>query len=165
MISIICAMDDNKVIGVNGQLPWKISEDMQFFRSITYGHTVVMGRKTVESLDFQPLPNRTNVVISSDLRWPTPRGFDRCYNINPIFNRSELGFEMFIIGGGALYNAALPKADKLYITHVDGKVETTHAASVARFSDLNLDMWKKSFSIRSNDVRGGIHTFAIYTKN
>ena len=121
-VSLITAMDDNRTIGFNNTLPWHIPEDLKHFKETTKGCTVIMGRKTYDSLGiYKPLPNRINVVIS---RTQTKD------NKNPfvLFNDSleqaiedHKDEEVFIIGGAEIYKQALPLVDSMYITHVEGK--------------------------------------------
>lgn len=122
MISIIAAIDEKRGIGKNGQLPWHISEDLKRFKEITSGHTVIMGRKTFESIG-KPLPNRKNIVISRNLLLPDISIY-QAKDINVANSLDEaLGIakgEVFIIGGGQVYAEAITKADKLYLTQVEG---------------------------------------------
>ncbi len=123
-IAIIVAMDDKRGIGKDGNLPWpKIPQDMARFRALTVGHPVIMGRKTFESLplEYRPLPNRTNIVITRELG----RSFPKAHSEHSLADAIPFA-QMFdsericIIGGGEIYQAALPLADKLYLTHVHG---------------------------------------------
>ena len=108
MITLIVAMDKNNLIGNNGKLPWKIAEDMEFFKKVTTGSCVIMGRKTYESIG-KPLPHRKNVVISKTL----PQGF--LENTLVVFSEfdmkaiqeNSLKWEYFIIGGREIYQQAL----------------------------------------------------------
>lgn len=108
-------MSENRVIGRAGFIPWKVPGEQLFFKRITLGHTVIMGRKTFESIG-RPLPGRTNVVISrrTDLR---PEGFLMARSLQAALDMCPAGEdEAFIIGGGQLYAAALPVADRIYLT-------------------------------------------------
>jgi dihydrofolate reductase len=111
-INLIVAHGKNREIGYNNELLWKLPEDMKRFKKITTGHTVVMGRKTYESIG-KPLPNRRNVVLSS-------KPIDGVITASSIesFFRMAHTFPIFIIGGETLYKAFLPYADRLYITMV-----------------------------------------------
>lgn len=119
MINIIVAHGENKEIGLNNELLWKLPKDMKRFKEITTGHTVVMGRKTFESIG-RPLPNRENIVLTRDPE-PVflPQGVAPFDSTDSILCYSE-GRELFIIGGAEVYKAFLPFADRLYITWVHG---------------------------------------------
>jgi dihydrofolate reductase len=119
-VSIIAAIDKNRALGKDNKLLWHIPEDMKWFKSHTSGHPVIMGRKTFESIG-KALPNRLNIVISRNLSYRAPgctvaetleKGID-------IAVQSD-NTEVFIIGGGTVYAQALPFADRLYLTIVDG---------------------------------------------
>lgn len=121
MISIIVAVAKNKVIGKNNEIPWYLPEDLKNFAKITTGHTVVMGRKTYESIIKRigkPLPNRNNIILTSQKDFQAPD----CVVKNSISEILEIipkDEEVFIIGGAKVYKDFLPLADKLYITEVD----------------------------------------------
>jgi len=117
MIAHVVAYDKNRLIGQNGTLPWHYKEDLQYFKALTQGKTVLMGRKTYQSiLDRlqKPLPNRTNVVVSKTLvddRVHVVRDLDAYLN--------TAQDDIYIIGGASIYEATLARADRLYITHID----------------------------------------------
>jgi len=116
MINIIVAMDKNRVIGKNNQLPWHISDELKNFKKFTTGNTILMGRKTFESIG-RPLPNRNNVVISTSLQ-PT-EGIDVCKNIEEgITKAKSYGKDIFIIGGAQIYKQMLPLVEKMYISYI-----------------------------------------------
>ena len=117
MISIIAAIAANGAIGANNNLLWRLPYDMKRFRELTTGHTVIMGRKTFESLSKGALPNRNNVVITRNTRF----SFKNCETfsrLNDAINWYKHENEIFIIGGAILYEQAIHLADKLYITFV-----------------------------------------------
>ncbi len=117
-LAFIVAIARNRVIGKGGTLPWHISEDLKRFKRLTTGHTVLMGRKTFESIG-RPLPNRRNVVISS-----TPHPGTETYRTVPEALAALKDQEkVFVIGGGQLYACLLDSADELYLTLVDKDVE------------------------------------------
>ncbi len=121
MIKMIVAHDDNRVIGRGLEIPWRIKADMENFKKITSQHTVVMGRKTWDSLPpkFRPLPNRTNIVLTNDANWHS-EGVLSTNRISSIATRPE---DIFVIGGEKVYEAFLPYTKKLYVTRVYGKYE------------------------------------------
>lgn len=122
-VNAILAMDDNMGIGYENDLPWpRNKKDMAWFRECTSGHVVVMGRKTWESFGSKPLPNRTNIVISTKKPEGNP---DVWYGGDIKMILDELrddysGLHIFIIGGANIYRQALPFCDKLYITRIKG---------------------------------------------
>jgi dihydrofolate reductase len=116
-ISLIVAMAENRVIGTNGQMPWHLSADLKKFRTITTGFPIIMGRITHEAIG-KPLPNRTNLVISSNPDYQAAG----CLVFNDLdcalAHASQLAEQVFIIGGSTLYEALLPIADTLYLTQI-----------------------------------------------
>lgn len=117
MINIIVATSKNNQIGINNQLPWHISEDLKYFRLTTSGKTVLMGRKTFESIG-RPLPNRKNIVLTRDMSF-APEGVSVVHSLEEALEICKAQEEIFIIGGGEIYSLFLPYADYLYITLVD----------------------------------------------
>jgi len=118
---LIWAQARNRVIGASGGLPWHLPEDLTLFRTLTTGSTVVMGRRTWDSLPerFRPLPGRTNVVLTSDPRWSAAGA--RCAgSVAQVLQQHD---SLWVIGGGAVYAAFLPHADRLVVTDVDVLVE------------------------------------------
>ena len=117
-IKAIVAISENYVIGKNGDLPWRISEDLKWFKKITLGHTLLMGRKTWESLT-GPLPKRENWVLSSNLgEQPDIQVFSKLEEALVAGSDREL----FIIGGGELYRQTLPLCGELYVSEVSREV-------------------------------------------
>mgnify|MGYP000846194581 CR=1 FL=1 len=119
MISLIAAVARNGAIGRNQQLLWRLPEDMRYFRETTSGKTVIMGRKTWESLPpaYRPLPNRRNIVLSRNPAY-LPRGGDLACSIEDALRLAGGAAEVFIIGGEELYRQTMPLATRLYITEV-----------------------------------------------
>lgn len=123
ILSHIAAIAKNKVIGVDGDLPWDLPEDMKFFRQKTSGHIIVMGRKTFESFP-KPLKNRLHVVITRQKDYQVPEGVEVFSNIQSALEfckgqTDQWGEEVFIIGGGEIYKQTLTQADQLYLTLID----------------------------------------------
>jgi len=120
-LSLIVAMANNRIIGVNKQMPWHLSADLKNFKKITMGHPIIMGRKTFEAIG-QPLAGRENIIISRDPFY---------HKIGCIvFNSLEAAVkhyshldEVFVIGGATLYKATLEQADRLYITEIEKDFE------------------------------------------
>jgi dihydrofolate reductase len=124
MISLIVAMSRNRVIGKQGELPWHLPEDLQHFKKITEGHTVIMGRKTYESIPakYRPLPHRVNIVISRTMGVQDSITVVRSVE-DAIRKGKERGKDVFIIGGGTIYQQALPFVETMYISFVDKEIE------------------------------------------
>jgi dihydrofolate reductase len=119
-LSIIVAVAQNRAIGKDNRLLWHISEDLRYFKQITSGHTVIMGRKTFESIG-KPLPDRINIVVSRTMSPPENARVAADLNAALATCRNEA--EVFIIGGGSLYREALPVARRLYVTEVHASYE------------------------------------------
>ena len=118
-LSLIVAMSENRVIGVNNSLPWSIPEDLKRFKAITAGHPIVMGRKTFESIG-RILPKRTNIVVTRDRSYRVEGGAV-VYSLDEALDwakRSPGADEIFIIGGAEIFRQALPLAHRLYLTEV-----------------------------------------------
>ncbi len=140
MISIIVATAENGVIGKDNQLLWKLSADLKRFRILTTGHSVIMGRKTFESIG-RPLPNRTNIVISRQKDLTLPEGVLKVNSLETAIETAKNyagNEEIFIIGGGNVYEQALKITDKIYLTEVKASIEGD-----AFFPALNIDEWKE----------------------
>lgn len=114
----IVAMSENRAIGLDGKIPWHLSEDLKFFKRTTLGHIVVMGRKTYESIG-KPLPGRESWVVSRTADFP---GVRMIRSLGEIVEPTD-GRETFLIGGSELYEALLPRCTELYLTQVKREVE------------------------------------------
>ncbi|PHV70504.1 diacylglycerol kinase [Sporanaerobium hydrogeniformans] len=121
MIYLIVATSKNNQIGIAGQMPWHIPEDLAYFRRMTKGHTVLMGRKTFESIG-RPLPHRQNIVLTHDKNFHA-EGVTTLHSMKEALAFCKTQEIVFIIGGGEIYKAFLPYASRLYITLVDKDVE------------------------------------------
>ncbi|MFL6559494.1 MAG: dihydrofolate reductase [Bacillus sp. (in: firmicutes)] len=120
MISFIVAMDENRVIGKDNQLPWHLPEDLKFFKRVTMGHPIAMGRKTHESIG-RVLPGRENIVITRQVNYQS----EDCtvfYSIEDfVKNSKKQSEEIFVIGGAEIFNETFEFADRLYITLIHEK--------------------------------------------
>lgn len=116
MISFIFAMDANRLIGKDNDLPWHLPNDLAYFKKITSGHSIIMGRKTYESIG-RPLPNRKNIVVTSahDSEFPGCTVVSSIEDVLQIASDTE---ECFVIGGAQLYTGLFPYADRLYMTKI-----------------------------------------------
>jgi dihydrofolate reductase len=120
-ISIIVAMDRNRLIGKENGMPWHLRDDLKRFKNLTSGHTVIMGRKTFESIG-KPLPNRRNIVITSRQDFQ-PTGVEVVHSIEDALKQADKNHENFVIGGADIYEQFLPISNKLYLTFVEGQFD------------------------------------------
>jgi dihydrofolate reductase len=136
MISLIVAASTNNVIGVKGDLPWRLSADLKRFKALTMGKPIVMGRITYESIG-RPLPGRQNIVITrrSDF---VADGCDVVSSIDAAVHAAGDAEEIMIIGGSHIYAAFLPRADRIYLTRVQAEV-----AGDAYLPDIDNDKWQE----------------------
>lgn len=137
IISAIVAMSENRVIGVNGDLPWHLPRDMKFFRQTTTGHHVIMGRTSFASMNYVPLKNRTNIILSRDPFFITSTAIV-CHSIEEALAvAQEAGeTEAFILGGGQVFEQSLPYVDKIYLTRV-----ITELPGDTYFPELDPNEW------------------------
>ncbi len=117
---LIVAIAKNRVIGYENKMPWHLPAELQYFKRITMGHPIIMGRKTFESIG-RPLPGRQNIVVSRNTGF-TATGVEVTHSIDEAIALTA-GADAFVIGGATLYIEALPRADKLYVTEVDATPE------------------------------------------
>lgn len=125
MISIIAAIGENRELGKNNKLLWHIPEDLKRFKKLTEGHVVIVGRKTFESIG-KPLPKRTNIIITRDQLFEVKaRNGYICPSLEEAIKlaKTKEKKEIFIIGGGSIYEQAIKYSDKLYLTIVKGKYD------------------------------------------
>lgn len=118
-VTLIAALGKNRVIGRNGAIPWHVSADLQRFKALTTGHTIIMGRKTWESLPKRPLPDRAHVVVTRQRNYQAP-GALVVHSVDDAISHARWQDESnaFVIGGGEIYAAALPRATRLELTRV-----------------------------------------------
>ncbi len=156
-IHLIWAQDENGGIGINGKLPWHISEDLKNFKSITNNSIIIMGRKTWDSLPFKPLPNRRNIVFSKNVQCNTETfsNFDDCLNqLN-----SENIEKVFIIGGRSIYKLFYNKADFLHITNINLVKE-----GIDEFFPINYNQIKKDFKKMNEKTLSKIAMYSFWMK-
>lgn len=136
MKTIIVAMDRNNAIGFNNDLPWGrgLKDDLANFKRVTKGGTVIMGRKTFESIGAKPLPERENIVVSRS--GPTGvAGVLSALSLEAAYKLAR--YETFVIGGGQIYEQALPAMDRLIVTHVDAEF----ADATVFFPAIDSETW------------------------
>ena len=156
-IHLIWAQDKNGGIGYKGQLPWYIPEDLQNFKKLTLNSTILMGRKTWESLPIKPLPKRRNIVLTrkKNLEVESYQSIDEC--LTKLTNDNI--YELFIIGGSTIYNSFIDKAEQLHITLIDEK--TKHIDTIF---PLNIDQLEKKFEkIKENKLTKNV-TYSNWCK-
>lgn len=155
-LSIISAMAQNRVIGIDNRLPWRLPEDLQHFKALTLGHHILMGRKTYESLPGL-LPGRTSVVItrSPDFRAPG------CVVVHSIEEAIAAcgDDEAFFIGGEELYRQALAYADRIYLTEINAEF-----AGDAWFPEFDKGLWQETERRPNRAASGLAFDFVIYDK-
>lgn len=164
-ISFVLAMSKNRVIGSAGQLPWKLASDMKRFTHLTTGHPVIMGSKTYESLptSYRPLKGRTNIVLSRDpkQKYSGAECFSSLADAIRFAARQPGGEEVMIIGGGQIFELAIPLVHKIYLTQVE-----TELTGDTYFPLLDSDRWSVKadggFSADKKNQFDG--TFLTYTR-
>lgn len=136
-ISMIVARSRNHVIGRDNQMPWKISADLQFFKRVTMGHPVIMGRKTWESIG-RPLPGRRNIIVSRNADYQATGG-ELVGSLDEALKSLSEFERVFVIGGEQLFKQAFDKADRLYITEIDLDIDDGDTF----FEVPNASNWKE----------------------
>lgn len=157
-VFIVAAVARNGVIGRGGRLPWDLPEDRARFRKLTWGHVVVMGRRTYASIG-GPLPGRTNVVLSRDPAFVAP-GCLVVRSIDEVLARFP-GQDVYVIGGAEVYRAFLPLADRLYLTRIDADCEGDVC-----FPQVDLREWREVSRDEGSADGGGRypHAFLVYER-
>ena len=163
MLSVIVAAADDNAIGKGGDLPWHLSEDLKRFKRLTKGHSLLMGRKTFESLH-GVLPKRFHLVVTRDPSFH----FDHerveiIHDLGEALRRAkESEEEWFLIGGGSLYKALLDQADRLYLT----RVHTTIEGADTYFPEIDSACWEEIFrsELMHDDASGLTYEFIDYVR-
>jgi len=135
MISLIVAVSANNVIGVDGDLPWHLSEDLKRFKAITMGKPMIMGRATFESIG-KALPGRRSIVMTRRSNF-VAEGCDVVSSAEEAIETAGDVDEMMVIGGGAIYELFVPKADRIYLTRVQAEVDGD-----TFFPHIDMDEWR-----------------------
>lgn len=138
-VSLIAAVDDNRAIGFENQLPWHLPDDLKFFKASTQGGVVVMGRKTFDSLGGRPLPNRRNIVLTRQTEW-THESVEVAHDWHQLYNDLMLRAldKVWIIGGGEIYATCLEQASELVLT----QVATRLVQADAWFPAWDTEQWQ-----------------------
>lgn len=140
-LSLICALTTNGAIGNKGGLLYYLPADLKHFKNLTTGHTIVMGRKTFESLPKGALPNRRNVVITRQTDYAAP-GIEVFHSLDDALQACQGDEEVYVIGGESVYEAALPQADRLCLTHIEAVPDEADTF----FPTYNKEEWEEESS-------------------
>lgn len=135
-VSIVVAIAENNAIGKNNELLWHLPTDLKHFKQLTSGHTIVMGRKTFDSIG-KPLPNRRNIVITRSNTLEIP-GAEVVHTIEQALELCTAEKEVFIVGGAEIYKQAMDKTDKIYLTTVHARYEGD-----AYFPEIDQKKWEE----------------------
>jgi dihydrofolate reductase len=160
MISLLLAMDRNRLIGKDNDLPWHLPADLAYFKRITMGHAIVMGRKTYESIG-RALPGRENIVLTRDPHF-SAEGCRVIHSLDEIKKiEEEQQGELFVIGGAELFNQVLSISDRLYITVIDEIFEGD-----TYFTEINENEWTLISSEKgiTNEKNIHDHFFNVYER-
>jgi dihydrofolate reductase len=156
MISIVAAIAKNGVIGSNNWLPWDIPEDLKHFRELTTGKTVLMGRKTFESIISKlghPMPNRKNLVVTRQADYPVPNKVEVYSTVEDAL-KAHGSEDVCVIGGGEIFSQTLDKTDVMYLTHIDKEYPGD-----AYFPEVDWSKWQ----LTEEEKHEGF-TFATYKR-
>lgn len=156
-LSIIVAIANNRVIGLNNTLPWHLPEDLKRFKALTMGHHIIMGRKTYESLG-RLLPGRTTVIVTRNPHYRI-EGAQIAHGLEAALDIASGDAEPFLIGGAELYKAGLPLANKLYLTEV-------HADFVgdAYLSEIEMAEWVETARSTHTSQNGLAYSYVEYQR-
>ena len=156
-LSLIVAAERHRGIGIRNTLPWRLPEDLAFFKRTTSGHAIIMGRKTFDSIG-RPLPNRRNIVVTRNPAWSHP-GVESALSLADAVRLAGDG-ETFVIGGSQIYAEALPLASKLVVTEIDADFECD-----AFFPAIDPAIWSEvSREAQHSGSSGLSYAFVIYQR-
>jgi dihydrofolate reductase len=154
-ISIIAAIADNYAIGKSNKLPWHLPADLKHFKTLTTGSAVVMGKRTFESLPNGPLPNRKNIVLSSMMSEGVTEGYYEANSIEDALELCDNEKNVFIIGGGSVYQQSMESAQTMHITWVHDEF-----AADAFFPTIDFTKWKE---VKREEFEQNIHSYSFVT--
>ncbi|MBI2592574.1 MAG: dihydrofolate reductase [Candidatus Colwellbacteria bacterium] len=164
VISIVAAMDRNRVIGVENRLPWLMPADMKRFRDLTIGKPILMGRKTFESILAslgKPLPNRLNIILTRDQNYKAPNGCRVVHSVDDALAMANGAEEVMVAGGADIFQQFLPYADSVYMTEIDSDFEGD-----ASFPEMPETEWRRVQSVRHEPDEKNPHpySFQLYVR-
>lgn len=155
-LSLIVAMDENRLIGCDNDLPWRLPNDLRHFKQVTMGKPIIMGRKSFESIG-KPLPGRQNIVLTRDSTWQA-EGCTVVTSLDAALAAAGDAEELMVIGGAQIYTQALDKADRVYLTYVHGSFEGD-----TWFPELATDQWREMSREKhpADERNAWPHSFAV----
>lgn len=159
IISLVFAIDLNGVIGLKGELPWHLPDDLRHFKAITLGKPIIMGRKTHESIG-RPLPGRLNIVLSRNGSYMAP-GCDVVQSIQEALTAASESDEIMVIGGSRIFEHFLPLADRMYVTLIDAAFEGD-----VYFPEIEWNAWREVSreTIEKNETRPFDYHHVVYER-
>ena len=155
LVSLIAAVARDGTIGANNSIPWRIPGEQKYFRAVTTGHPIIMGRKTHESIG-RPLPDRRNIVVTRNPGFRAA-GCEVFTSLEQALAACQGVDEVFVIGGGELYRESLPRADRLYLTEIHADF-----AGDTHFPDFDRTQWTSVSRERHRSENGWAYDYAIY---
>lgn len=161
MISLIVAMDENRVIGKNNDIPWRLPKDLEYVKNTTKGHTIVLGRNNYESIG-RPLPNRRNIVMAREEEDFTAVGCEVAHSMEEVFEMCKNDEEVFIFGGAQIYRMFLPYVEKMYITRIHHEFDGD-----TFFPEVDMSEWTEISKVKGvkDEKNPYDYYFHIYVKN
>jgi dihydrofolate reductase len=161
IVSIIAAVADNGVIGLNNSLPWHLPADFKYFKEVTMGKSIVMGLKTFRSIGEKPLPGRKNIILNDDAGYKAPEGCFAVSSIKDLLEMEKDGKEIMICGGASVYKQFLPLAQRLYLTFVHHNFEGD-----TFFPDFDKNEWQeiKRINNKADEINKFDYSFVVYER-
>ena len=158
-VSLIAAMDKNRVIGKENDIPWRIPKDWEYVKNTTKGHPIILGRKNLESIG-RALPDRRNIILTRDKGF-TFNGCEIVHSIEDVFELCKNEEEIFIFGGEQIYNLFFPYVEKMYITKIHHEFEGD-----TFFPEVNYEEWNEVFAQKGikNDKNPYNYYFHVYER-
>lgn len=156
-LTLIAAAGENDTIGKDNELIWHLSDDMKRFKSLTSGHSIIMGRKTFESFP-RPLPNRKHIVISRQQKYKVPDGVIVVHNLEDAIDAAKGDLQPFVIGGGEIYKQAMPYASKIELTRIHDTFDGD-----AFFPKIDTTIWKEIDKTFHPKDAGNEYSFSFVT--
>ena len=161
ILSLLIAADEGNVIGKDNKLPWHLPNDLRYFRNLTWGMPILMGRKTFDSIG-KPLPGRKSIVITRNNEWKH-EGVEIVHSVEQAISKAkDLGVkEIFVIGGAEIFRTALDQANRVYLTRIHH-----HFEGDAFFPELPGDKWRLQMerSCAADEKNAWAHTFQVWEK-